>query len=84
MQSFPAAGIGRGLGPYDRLTAAGAITTVLAKAGQWADHRFNMERWAPEYRASDFPGVLRAAGFEVKIDPKRPGAFQEVTATKPV
>jgi ubiquinone/menaquinone biosynthesis C-methylase UbiE len=61
-----------------------APTTVLAKAGQWADHRFNMERWAPEYRASDFPAVLRTAGFQVSIDPKRPGAFQEVTATKPV
>lgn len=58
--------------------------TVMAKAGQWADHRYNNERWAPEYRGSDFIGVLRAAGFEVKIDPKRPGAFQEVTATKPV
>ena len=61
-----------------------APATVLAKAGQWADHRYNNERWAPEYRASDFPGVLREAGFQVSIDPKRPGAFQEVTATKPV
>ncbi|MFO1426426.1 MAG: class I SAM-dependent methyltransferase [Steroidobacteraceae bacterium] len=57
--------------------------TVMAKAGQWADHRYNMERWAPEYRGSDFPAVLRSAGFQVSIDPKRPGAFQEVTATKP-
>ena len=55
---------------------------MSAKAGQWPGHRFNMERWAPEYRGSDFPGVLRAAGFEVKIDPKRPGAFWEITATK--
>ena len=29
-----------------------APATVLAKAGQWADPRCNMERWAPEYRAS--------------------------------
>ena len=60
-----------------------APATVLAEAGQWADHRYNMERWAAEYRASDFAGVLRAAGFQVSIDPKRAGAFQEVTATKP-
>jgi hypothetical protein len=56
---------------------------AMAQAAPWADHRFNSERWVPEYRGSDFPGVLPAAGFEVKIGPKRPGAFQEVTATKP-
>ncbi len=58
-------------------------TTVAAKAGQWADHRYNCERWALEYRESDFPGVLRAAGFEVSIGPVRPGAFQDITARKP-
>ena len=70
-------------GSFDMVGSDIMFHEVSAEVEQWADHRFNMERWAPEYRGSDFLGVLRAAGFEVKIDPKRPGAFQEITATKP-
>jgi ubiquinone/menaquinone biosynthesis C-methylase UbiE len=73
--------------PIDFVTRGNPVykapDTVLAKAGQWADHRYNNERWALEYRAADFPGVLRSAGFEVSIAPKRPGAFQDVIARKP-
>ncbi len=33
-----------------------APATVLAKARQWADPRYNMERWAPVCRASGWRG----------------------------
>ncbi len=58
-------------------------SSVLAKAGQWADHRYNNERWSLEYRNTDFPALLRSVGFNVTIGPQRPGAFQDVTALKP-
>lgn len=60
-----------------------APVTVAAKAGQWADHRYNNERWSLEYRNTDFPGLLRSVGFEVAIGPQGPTAFQDVTARKP-
>jgi SAM-dependent methyltransferase len=43
--------------------------TVLGKAGAWANHRHNLEAWGLEYQNSDFPAVLAAAGFEVKLGP---------------
>jgi ubiquinone/menaquinone biosynthesis C-methylase UbiE len=57
--------------------------TVMAKAAQWSDHRYNNERWSLEYRNTDFPALLRSVGFEVAIGPNSM-AFQDITARKPV
>jgi ubiquinone/menaquinone biosynthesis C-methylase UbiE len=60
---------------------------IINRAGSWMDSRFNGEPWSPAYRNSDFPGVLRNAGFQVSLEsaPVRPGmpfSFPTVLATK--
>jgi SAM-dependent methyltransferase len=43
--------------------------SVTGKAGAWVNHRHNIESWSLEYISTDFPGVLRNAGFDVKLGP---------------
>ena len=44
--------------------------TIYDRAWLWVDFRHNIEPWIPGYRESDFPGVMRAAGFDVGPDVK--------------
>lgn len=41
--------------------------SVYDRAWLWVDHRHNIEPWIPEYRESDFPGIMRKAGFDVDL-----------------
>lgn len=64
--------------------------TVMGLAGQWVDHRHNVETWTPAYRQCDFPGLLRSVGFEVDFagqptgnSKKAPRGFPHVSGIKP-
>jgi ubiquinone/menaquinone biosynthesis C-methylase UbiE len=46
--------------------------TIVSKANAWQNHRHNIEPWALEYRNSNFPGMLREAGFDVTVAPETP------------
>ena len=41
--------------------------TIEAKAWAWVDHRHNVESWILGYRHTDFPGLIRNAGFDVDL-----------------
>ena len=41
--------------------------TIEAKAWAWVDHRHNVESWILGYRHTDFPGLMRKAGFDVDL-----------------
>ena len=41
--------------------------TIVAKAWAWVDHRHNVESWILGYRHTDFPGLIRKAGFDVDL-----------------
>jgi ubiquinone/menaquinone biosynthesis C-methylase UbiE len=56
---------------------------IARKAGTYQDHRWNNEVWAPSYRSSDFPGVLKKAGF-VEMTVGANANFQNVYGFKPV
>ena len=58
--------------------------TLPAKASVWVDHRLNFEPWTIQYRLSDFPNVLRQAGFEVdtEVPANRWNMYPGVAATK--
>ncbi len=65
------------------------IKTVAGRAGRWVDHRHNVETWSPAYRHSDFPGLMRAVGFDVDFSQPpagnsvdRPRSFPTVTGIK--
>lgn len=45
--------------------------TVYDRAWLWVDHRHNIEPWIPGYRESDFPGLMRKAGFDVDLTLKK-------------
>jgi ubiquinone/menaquinone biosynthesis C-methylase UbiE len=64
--------------------------TITGLAGKWVDHRHNVETWSPAYQQSDFPGLMRAVGFEVNFDgpatgnsKKSPNSFPQVAGIKP-
>lgn len=60
--------------------------TIPRKARLWVGHRHNLESWIFEYLQSDFPGLLRAAGFEVDLDlsaPRDHRLLPTIIATKP-
>jgi ubiquinone/menaquinone biosynthesis C-methylase UbiE len=42
-------------------------TTAQGKAMAWNIHRHNFEPWYEDYKALDFPALLREAGFEVDM-----------------
>jgi ubiquinone/menaquinone biosynthesis C-methylase UbiE len=65
--------------------------TVVGLAGQWLDHRHNVETWSPAYRACDFPGLMRSVGFQVDFSGQPMGntkrtarAFPHVSGIKPM
>lgn len=41
--------------------------TIYAKARAWEDHRHNIEPWILGYRHTDFPALMRQAGFAVDL-----------------
>jgi len=41
--------------------------TIYDRAWLWVDFRHNIEPWIPAYRESDFPSVMRNAGFNVDL-----------------
>ena len=41
--------------------------SVYDRAWLWVDFRHNIEPWIPGYRESDFPAVMREAGFDVDL-----------------
>lgn len=45
--------------------------TVYDRAWLWVDFRHNIEPHIPAYRESDFPGVMRTAGFDVDLTLRR-------------
>jgi len=47
--------------------------TIEWKARRWENHRHNVEPWALDYQHTDFPGLLRSAGFEVDLSVKSKG-----------
>jgi SAM-dependent methyltransferase len=57
--------------------------TVMAKASAYSTYRTNEEPWWLEFIDSDFPGLLRQAGF--KVDLSKPGILgrTRIIATKP-
>jgi ubiquinone/menaquinone biosynthesis C-methylase UbiE len=58
---------------------------VMRKASIWQDHRWNTEVWSPAYRETDFPEIMRKAGFvDMKVSAKTGTAFQDVHGFKPV
>jgi ubiquinone/menaquinone biosynthesis C-methylase UbiE len=58
--------------------------SITAKAAMWQDHRYNNEVWTLQYRNSDLPGLMRAAGFvDVHASAKPPGINGEVYGYKP-
>ncbi len=57
--------------------------TVFGKAAAWNTHRHNYEPWWIQSITSDFPGMLRKAGFIVEADGPRGNAYPYVIATKP-
>jgi SAM-dependent methyltransferase len=61
--------------------------TILGKAGSWDTHRNNYEPWWIDRENSDFPAILRAAGFQVDITGEaHPNGVlvPRVISTKPV
>jgi ubiquinone/menaquinone biosynthesis C-methylase UbiE len=60
--------------------------TIPGKAATWSNHRYNHEPWFLQYSHTDFPGLLRSAGFTVDFegDPNRRNMYPKVIAIKPV
>jgi SAM-dependent methyltransferase len=59
-------------------------SSIPGKAGTWVNHRHNIESWSLQYIATDFPGLLRETGFEVKLGPPLARAiYPGVLAIKP-
>jgi ubiquinone/menaquinone biosynthesis C-methylase UbiE len=65
--------------------------TVAGLSGIWVDHRHNVETWSPLYRQSDFPGLMKAVGFQVDLSGQPTGnskhirtSFPAVAGIKPV
>lgn len=52
-------------------------TTIASKAGNWVDHRNNVETWSPAYKLSDHPELMRQAGFEVVFTGREVGNSKE-------
>ena len=50
--------------------------SVYDRAWLWVDFRHNVEPWIPEYRESDFPGIMRKAGFDVDVT-LRTGSYRQ-------
>jgi ubiquinone/menaquinone biosynthesis C-methylase UbiE len=64
--------------------------TLTAKAGEWSTYRHNVETWWAAFQKTDFPAVLKEAGFELDFTGKRNGmskennnGFPAVAAIKP-
>ncbi len=65
--------------------------TVAGLAGKWVDHRHNVETWSPAYQQADFPGLMKAVGFEVDFSGpptgnsrNAPRSFPGVAGIKPM
>jgi ubiquinone/menaquinone biosynthesis C-methylase UbiE len=58
--------------------------TIVSKANAWQNHRHNIEPWALEYRNSNFPELLREAGFDVTVAPETPygSPLPQISAVK--
>jgi ubiquinone/menaquinone biosynthesis C-methylase UbiE len=57
--------------------------TIPLKARMWENHRLNNEPWAIEYTHTDFPGLLKKAGFTVELGNGTNGTrFPRVVAYK--
>jgi SAM-dependent methyltransferase len=59
------------------------VKTVFGKAAAWNTHRHNYEPWWIDRINSDFPGMLRRAGFAVDLDGPRDPGQAYVVAIKP-
>ncbi len=71
--------------PREDNPKAGLGHTIEGKAHVWNTHRHNYEPWYFRYAQDDFPGMLKAAGFDVQVDNDPRGGFiAAVYATKPV
>jgi SAM-dependent methyltransferase len=79
----------------DIMTAGNAeytpVRTLIGKSSDWVNHRHNVETWWPLFAQSDFPGLLKAAGFKVDLTGPKTGMtarsraqFPAVAGIKPV
>ena len=66
-----------------------APQSVTEKAGLFTNHRENIEPWWPMYQNTNFPDVIKAAGFKVVTDhatttqgPDRRGGFPPLAGIK--
>ena len=50
--------------PIDFYTGGKRPPNAWGRFFTWIDHRWNTEVWREEYDSVDFPGVMRAVGFE--------------------
>ena len=50
--------------PIDFYTGGKRPTNAWGTFSMWVDHRWNNEVWREEYDSVDFPGIMRAVGFD--------------------
>ena len=58
--------------------------TIAAKARRWENHRHNVETWTLDYTHTDFPQLMRSAGFDVDLPMKLAWKVMPVIGIKPV
>jgi ubiquinone/menaquinone biosynthesis C-methylase UbiE len=57
--------------------------TIPIKARLWENHRHNVETWALDYAHTDFPQLMRSAGFDVDLPMKLAWKVVPVIGIKP-
>ena len=65
-------------------TGAAQTPTPYRKFFNWADHRYNSERWREEFTSSDFLRTLAEAGLEAEIGPAKHWGITNYVARKPI